>query len=54
MTLAVGLLCLSALGVAGLAAKYLFGPVPMAVHAQILAHDGVEVTEGHKRVFRAL
>ena len=54
MTFAVGLLCLSALGVAGLAAKYLLGPAPMAYHTAIMAHDGVEATDGHNWVFRAL
>jgi hypothetical protein len=54
MEIAVWLLCLSALGVAELAAKYLFGPAPMAYHAEILAYDGVEVTDGHGRVFRAI
>ncbi len=48
------LLCIAALGVAGLAAKYLLGPAPADYHIKILQHDGVDVTDGHKRVFRAL
>jgi hypothetical protein len=48
------LLCIAALGIAGLAAKYLLGPAPADYHINILKHDGVDVTDGHKRVFRAL
>ena len=54
LTIGVFLLCVAALGFVGLAAKYILGEAPLDYHANILAHDGVTVTSGHARVFRAI
>lgn len=45
---------LGALGLLGLAAKYVFGPTPSDYHRQILAHDGLDDVEPVKHIFRAL
>jgi hypothetical protein len=45
---------LAALGLAALAAKYLFGPAPADYHRQILSHDGVSDVAPLRHLFRAL
>jgi len=45
---------LAALGLLGLAAKYLFGPAPADYHRQILAHDGLDNLEPVRHIFGAL
>jgi hypothetical protein len=54
MQITAALFGLAALGLAALAAKYLFGPAPADYHRQILSHDGMDDIAPVRRLFRAL
>ncbi|RBI84094.1 hypothetical protein DRV85_13890 [Rhodosalinus halophilus] len=54
MQITAALFGLAALGLAALAAKYLFGPAPADYHRQILSHDGMDDIAPVRHLFRAL
>ena len=54
MILSLSLYGLAALGTIGIAALYVFGPVPMPYHREILEREGTTLTPGLEAVLTAL
>ncbi len=53
-TIGIILLCVASLGFAVLSARYFIAPAPMVHHSAVMSYDGIDVIEGHERIFSTL